>query len=87
MWKLSSFLQGQHPPVIAGLPEQACQPDTTKLVRDRSRKPKAYSVPGMNPTFNLFSKIIVGLNPTNCSRSLRAAVRVGKGPDNRIFRI
>jgi len=71
----------------APLPEQACQPDTTKPLCDRSRKPKAYSVTGMNPTFNLFSKIIAGINPTNCSRSLRAVVRVGKGPENRIFRI
>ena len=41
----------------------------------------------MNPTFNLFSKIIAGVNPTNCSRSLRAVVRVDKGPEKRIFRI
>jgi hypothetical protein len=29
----------------------------------------------------------MGVDPTNCSRSLRTAVRVGKGPENRIFRI
>ena len=47
----------------------------------------AYSVSGTNPTFNLFSKIITGINPTNCSRSLRVCVHVDKGPENRIFRI
>lgn len=61
--------------------------NTTKRECDRSHKPQAYSVPGTNPTFNLFSKIIAGINPTNCSRSLRAAVHVGKGLENRIFRI